>query len=181
MIFPKRRKFIGDLYNTGDLVRYLPDGEIEYLGRRDTQIKIRGFRVELEEIESIVRQGPLVKSAAIIVQSFGSEKSLIAFVVPSSDSFDKEQLLEFLSARLPHFMKPNLIITLKKLPLSPNSKIDRRRLMELAKLASMDMKNSPPQNLAELQLADIWQTLLNRPKINRHHHFFAKAARPQKK
>lgn len=168
-----REKFIGDLYNTGDLVRYLPDGEIEYLGRRDTQIKIRGFRVELEEIESIVRQGPLVKSAAIIVQSFGSEKSLIAFVVPSSDSFDKEQLLEFLSARLPHFMKPNLIITLKKLPLSPNSKIDRRRLMELAKLASMDMKNSPPQNLAELQLADIWQTLLNRPKINRHHHFFA--------
>jgi len=161
------------IYNTGDIVRFLPDGELEYIGRLDAQIKIRGFRVELEEIESLIKQKSGVVNAAVIAHGVGAQKSLIAFVVPSGPKFDHQELMQFISSKLPHFMRPNNILTLQEIPLSPSGKVDRNKLAKLADNTLIEMKDIPPQNSAEIHLVEIWQELLRPPKITRDDNFFA--------
>ncbi|MBO0856856.1 MAG: amino acid adenylation domain-containing protein [Chloracidobacterium sp.] len=122
------------LYRTGDIGRYLPNGEIEFLGREDTQVKIRGSRIELGEIESILLQHPKVSSAAIIATGAPSaERRLIAYVVPKTESAPPPgELRSFLKERLPDYMLPASFVFLASLPLTSNGKIDRKTLTRMS-------------------------------------------------
>ena len=117
----------GRLYKTGDLVRYLPDGNIEFLDRLDDQIKIRGFRVELGEIEAVLSQHSAIREAVLMVRGDESHRrQLVAYVVAKGDrSLDPGELREFLRAKLPHYMIPAHFLQLERLPLTPNGKIDK--------------------------------------------------------
>jgi acyl-coenzyme A synthetase/AMP-(fatty) acid ligase len=115
------------LYRTGDLVRILPDGQLTFVGRVDSQIKLRGYRIELEEIEATLRQHPLVHEAAVTIQQATTgDRRLVAYVVTHDSSLTQQALLAFLSQQLPDYMLPGLVVWLNSFPLSPNGKLDRR-------------------------------------------------------
>src|SRR5208283_3566470 len=119
------------LYRTGDMCRYLPDGNIEFLGRLDNQVKIRGIRIELGEIESTLAEHPAVSAAAVLVREvIPGEKRLVAYTVshrPESPPQGKA-LRDFLREKLPDYMVPTEFINVKALPLTPSGKLDRRAL-----------------------------------------------------
>ena len=120
----------------GDLARYLNDGTIEYLGRLDHQVKIRGFRIELGEIEAALSSHDAVEQSAVVVrEDNGDDKRLVAYIVPAGEQLVngegallEEELREYLRARLPEYMTPQIFVTLAAMPLSPNGKLDRRAL-----------------------------------------------------
>ncbi|MCP4628150.1 MAG: AMP-binding protein, partial [bacterium] len=119
------------LYKTGDLCRYLPDGNIEFLGRIDHQVKVRGFRIELGEIESVLSRHGQVKEAVVIArEDQPGNKQLAAYLVPKKEDKAPEHsdLREFLKAKLPDYMIPAAYVILESLPLTPNGKIDRKAL-----------------------------------------------------
>ncbi len=116
------------MYLTGDLARYRPDGQIEYLGRLDNQIKLRGVRIELGEIEAALRELPGVEEAAVALRGTGSDGVLVAYVV--ADQFSQEQARESLARQLPDNMVPHIFVRLGELPLLPNGKLDRRALAD---------------------------------------------------
>jgi amino acid adenylation domain-containing protein len=148
------------LYKTGDLARYLPDGNIEFLGRIDHQVKVRGFRVELGEIESALTQHPSVREA--VVKPFrdeGGSVTLAAFVVRKSP-IESADLSSHLRQALPDYMVPASIVFLESLPLTPNGKVDRASLA-LPTVQSIEGEYDPPRNDAEHALQAIWQETLN--------------------
>jgi thioesterase domain-containing protein/acyl carrier protein len=152
------------LYKTGDLVRYLPDGNIEFLGRIDNQVKIRGFRIELGEIESVIMKH--VSEAAVIVrEDQPGNKRLVAYTVGSTDD-----LRNLVKEELPHYMVPSAFVSLEKMPLTPNGKIDRRALP----MPTAEIKTDfvAPRDQLEQQLADIWQQVLGVDSISVHENFF---------
>src|SRR5262249_52584696 len=118
------------LYNTGDIARYLSDGNIEYLGRRDDQIKIRGFRIELGEIEAAITGLDCVRHAAVIArEDVPGERRLIAYIVPATaPAPSAAQLRVHLEERLPSYMIPAAFVTLNEMPLMPNGKMNRKAL-----------------------------------------------------
>ncbi|MFM7883252.1 MAG: amino acid adenylation domain-containing protein, partial [Microcystis panniformis] len=117
------------LYKTGDLARYLPDGNIDFLGRGDNQVKLRGFRIELGEIEATLGTYPPVKQAVVKVwEDSYRNKRLVAYLVAENDPINTEDLRRFLGQKLPEYMIPALFVSLEALPLTPNGKIDRSRL-----------------------------------------------------
>ena len=162
------------LYMTGDLCRFLPDGNIEFLGRIDHQVKIRGIRVELGEIESVLEQHPTVGKAVVDVQ--GEQQRLIAYIVaePLAEQASPAALHAFLVDRLPDYMIPAAFVPLDKLPLSPNGKLDKRKL-PAANEGAYAASNSyiPPRNLFEAQLVDIWSACLNVANVGVDDNFFA--------
>ena len=116
------------MYDSGDLGRWLPDGEIEFMGRKDQQVKIRGYRIELGEIESAILQySQELNQSVVELKELNGEKVLVAYVV-SSVSVDKSALKDFLSSKLPDYMIPVFYVVLEKLPLTSNGKIDRKSL-----------------------------------------------------
>src|SRR5207247_7933294 len=131
-------KFISDLfsgrsgarlYKTGDLARFLPDGNIEYLGRMDHQVKIRGFRIELGEIEAVLGQHPAVREAGVIALEDGhGEKRLVAYLVTRPPKPEAKPLQELLKKKLPEYMVPAAFVFLEKLPLTSSGKADRMAL-----------------------------------------------------
>nr|AXN93575.1 PuwA [Cylindrospermum moravicum CCALA 993]AXN93584.1 PuwA [Cylindrospermum alatosporum CCALA 994] len=152
---------VNRLYKTGDGARYLPDGNIEYLGRMDDQVKVRGFRIELGEIEAVLGLHPQVQQAiAIAYGETAAEKRLVVYVVLSPDQpATPEQLRKFLQQRLPEYMIPSVFIPLETVPLTPSGKVDRRSLPAPFNI------NQPPTAIAprdplELQLAQIWSEVL---------------------
>jgi len=112
------------LYRTGDLGRQLPDGNIEFLGRRDTQVKVRGYRVELGEIETILKTHPAIETAAVVA---GADADLIAYVVARGE-FRPGELRRFLASKLPAYMIPTRWVDMPALPLSSSGKVDRGAL-----------------------------------------------------
>jgi len=119
------------IYKTGDIARYLPDGNIEFLGRSDYQVKVRGFRIEAGEIEVTLASHPTVKQAVLVAwKERSSDAALVAYVVPASaeKEVDSVQLREFLRTKLPEFMVPSIFVNLESLPLTPNGKVDRKAL-----------------------------------------------------
>ncbi|MFK0731640.1 MAG: amino acid adenylation domain-containing protein, partial [Gloeotrichia echinulata HAB0833] len=117
------------LYKTGDLARYLADGNIEYLGRIDNQVKIRGFRIELGEIEAVLNTHPQIQQTVVIaIEDIPGNKRLVAYVVKTDDSITTNQLREFLKQQLPEYMVPSTFVTLDTIPLTPNGKIDKKAL-----------------------------------------------------
>jgi amino acid adenylation domain-containing protein/non-ribosomal peptide synthase protein (TIGR01720 family) len=187
------RSSFGDrLYRTGDLARYRPDGTIEYLGRNDRQVKLRGFRVELGEIEALLDQHPGVRESMVLAREDGpSGRWLVAYVVPNGErgtmndesdgssfiahrsSFQAE-LRDFLKERLPGYMLPAAFVFLETWPLMPNGKVDRRALPAPDRdRAAPESAFVAPRTPAEEILAAIWAQVLGVAQVGIHDNFFA--------
>lgn len=163
------------LYQTGDLARYREDGAIEYLGRIDQQVKIRGNRVELGEIESALRRHPLVREAVILArEDEPGNKRLVAYIVATGEStLSRDALRSYLKVLLPDYMIPSLYVMLEALPLGINGKVDRQSLPAPI-LSSAESKETfvAPRTLVEEILAEIWSEVLGLPRIGVHDNFF---------
>jgi thioester reductase-like protein len=163
----------GKLYKTGDLARWLPDGNIEYLGRMDHQIKLRGFRIELGEIEYALAQHPDVRENVVVAhEDISGDKSLIAYIVSSSGKpIEISNLRTYLNGKLPEYMIPSVFVFLKALPLSPNGKVDRRALP--APDASLAVRGYvAPRTFSEEILAAIWAEVLKLEQVGIYDNFF---------
>jgi amino acid adenylation domain-containing protein len=167
------------LYKTGDMVRQRADGTIEFLGRKDGQVKIRGFRVETGEIESLLASHPAVREAAVIVRDDAqANRILVAYVasglVSSSETqIIETQILDWLRQHLPGYMIPSMVVTMDRLPLNANGKIDRRLLASSPLEASKTQDEFvAPLSPDEHALAKIWTDLLGQERISIHSNFF---------
>ncbi|OIN53858.1 non-ribosomal peptide synthetase [Pseudomonas costantinii] len=156
----------GRMYRTGDVGRYLPDGNIEYLGRNDDQVKIRGLRIELGEIQARLLEHPQVNEAAVAAR----EDRLVAYY--TGVQTDIEHLRAHLLQHLPDFMVPALFVHLDALPLSPNGKLDRKALPTPGMEALIVREYEAPQGDTEILLAQLWAELLNVERVGRHDNFF---------
>ncbi|NEQ82849.1 MAG: amino acid adenylation domain-containing protein, partial [Moorea sp. SIO2I5] len=170
------------LYKTGDLARYLPDGNIEYLGRADHQVKIRGFRIETGEIEAALNQHPLVKETVVIArEDRPGEKRLVAYVVLGIDKDNESQmpgetiaqLKQHLKQKLADYMIPSAFVVLPQLPLTPNGKVNRRSLPapDLSNFSRTENFVAPRDSI-EQKLAEIWSQLLNINPVGVKDNFF---------
>ena len=163
------------LYKTGDLARYLPDGNILYLGRLDFQVKIRGNRIELGEIEATLSQHPSIREAVVVAQEYDlGDKRLAAYVVPKHEqSISISHLRDFLSKKLPDYMIPASYTVLETIPLTPNGKVDRKALpipeLDRSTLASDFVA---PRNTAEESLANIWAQVIGVERVGINDNFF---------
>jgi amino acid adenylation domain-containing protein len=164
----------GKLYRTGDLVRYLPDGNIEFLGRRDNQIKIRGFRVELEEIEHALLRFSIVQSAVVLADRDSAGRvSLIAYLIPKPFSETNEaQIRDQLGQKLPTYMIPSRVVFLEHFPTTANGKVDRKHLAGLKPGGTKSEATESPQNAIEARLTTIWQEALDLKAVGRRENFF---------
>ncbi|WP_218154651.1 non-ribosomal peptide synthetase [Paenibacillus sp. UNC496MF] len=160
------------MYKTGDLVRWLQDGNVEYLGRIDHQVKVRGFRIELGEIEAQLALIEEVKEAAVIAsENEEGQNELCAYVV-SETELSVAQLRAALSRTLPGYMIPTYFVQLTELPLTPNGKIDRQALPAPDGNLSTGVEYAAPRNETEQTLAEIWQDVLNIEQVGINDHFF---------
>ncbi|MFM6321924.1 MAG: amino acid adenylation domain-containing protein [Microcystis panniformis] len=161
------------LYKTGDLARYLPDGNIECFGRTDNQVKIRGFRIELGEIEAVLNQNIDVQTSCVIIrEDTPGDKYLVAYIVAHYERIPMiSELRQFLSSKLPLYMVPQAFVFLESLPLTTNLKVDRRALP--APTASQDQKTMiAPRTATEKIVAEIWQDVLGLKQISIFDNFF---------
>ncbi|ERI05703.1 AMP-binding enzyme [Aneurinibacillus aneurinilyticus ATCC 12856] len=163
------------LYKTGDRVRRLPDGNLEFLGRIDDQIEIRGYRIELGEIEAYLCKHPSIETAAVIaLGDISNEKRLAVYYVPADEGeIETRELREYLNYFLPDYMVPSLYVPLKSLPLTVNGKIDQKKLASLDQ--SPAISNSAyigPRDQYELEVAHIWEDILKRQDISIYDNFF---------
>ncbi|MBE7150062.1 amino acid adenylation domain-containing protein [Bacillus mycoides] len=162
----------GKMYRTGDLVRYHSDGNIEFVGRMDQQIKLRGFRIELGEIESILSKHKVVKEVVATISNISNQKQLISYIVPHEGvNFVPNELHEFLITKLPYYMIPSLFIQVDKLPLTSNGKVDRQALPAV-NLDHQREQVVAPRTLLETDLVDIWQEILGVSGIGVYDSFF---------
>ena len=171
---PFRSKSDHRLYKSGDLARYLPDGNIEFLGRIDNQVKIRGYRIELGEIESVLKLHPAVREAVVVVrEDVPGDRRLVAYVVPASAAAQADELREFLKERLPAYMLPSAFVFIDAFPLTPNGKLDRKAL-PAPEAHSLELKDSyvAPRTPTEEALASIWCDVLNLKQVGVHDNFF---------
>ncbi|MFO0108791.1 MAG: non-ribosomal peptide synthetase, partial [bacterium] len=162
------------LYKTGDLARYLPDGNIEYLGRIDNQVKIRGFRIELGEIEAVLSQlGDVQASCVIVREDITGDKRLVGYIVPQKEVTPTvSELRQFLKAKLPEYMVPNAFVILDSLPLTPNGKIDHRALPAPDLHREFKHKYVAPRTPVEEMLAQIWAQVLKVEQVGIEDNFF---------
>ncbi|WP_051181214.1 amino acid adenylation domain-containing protein [Thermithiobacillus tepidarius DSM 3134] len=166
----------GRLYKTGDLARYLPDGNIEFLGRIDHQVKIRGFRIELGEIEAVLSQHPAVRTALVTVREDQPGRRRLAAYVLAEDPGNAPaagELRAFLQERLPEYMVPAAFVVLATFPLTPSGKVDRKALP--APGDALDAREEgflAPCDAVERQLAEIWEELLGVKPVGVRDNFF---------
>ncbi|MEG4235326.1 amino acid adenylation domain-containing protein [Microcoleus sp. Pol11C3] len=163
------------LYKTGDLARYLPDGNIEYIGRIDNQVKIRGFRIELGEIETAISQHPSVQQTVVIAtENKAGSKQLVAYILPQPEAAPKSNdLRNFLKQKLPDYMIPATFIMLETLPLTPNGKIDSKALPKPETVHQQLATNKVlPQTSTQKILGTIWAEVLQIQEVGIHDNFF---------
>jgi amino acid adenylation domain-containing protein len=173
------RSFEGEparrLYKTGDLARYLADGNIEFLGRIDNQVKLRGYRIELGEIEAVLVQHPMVQSSVVVVrEDEPGDKRLVGYVVARlKETFDAAEVRQYLKHKLPEYLIPAALVLLDELPLTPSGKVDRRALpapdqngLQLANVYQ------PPRTPTEETLVTIWGKVLKLDKVGIYDNFF---------
>ncbi|HLO86301.1 MAG TPA: amino acid adenylation domain-containing protein [Nostocaceae cyanobacterium] len=162
------------LYKTGDLVRYLPNGNIEFLKRIDYQVKIRGFRIEIGEIEAAIHQHPKVRDTVVIVrEDVKDDKRLVAYIVTQITDITTSEIRNFLKTKLPAYMIPSAFVMLEELPLTPNGKINRLALPapDIIQQQSEEKTFLPLTPVEEI-LTGIWAEILNIKQINIHDNFF---------
>jgi aspartate racemase len=162
------------LYRTGDLARYRANGEIEFLGRVDNQVKVRGFRVELGEIESALAEHPSVRDAVVVARKDNGDKHLVAYLVaPAGAEPSIDRIREFLSDKLPDHMVPSVFVVLESFPLSPTGKVDRAALPPTSDLKPNTLRGfTPPADALELKLTKIWERVLGVRSISVNDNFF---------
>jgi thioesterase domain-containing protein/acyl carrier protein len=165
------------IFHTGDLGRLRPNGSLEHLGRKDSQIKIRGFRVDLAEIEAVLHQYPGIKNSAVIARELKhtpDNLQLVAYIEPDEDStFKKKEVRSFLASQLPDYMVPPLIVLLEKLPLTPTGKVNRRALPEPEALGQgVEQGYIAPRDSIEVQLVKIWEKVLKTRPIGVQDDYF---------
>jgi amino acid adenylation domain-containing protein len=164
------------LYNTGDIARYRPDGSIECLGRSDSQVKLRGHRIDVGEIESTLRQHPGVREAVVILrEDEPGQKGLAAYLI-GDDAFalDSAELHSFLKTKLPDYMIPEAFAVLKEFPITPNGKVDRKALpVPMMDTPASEQNFVAPCTPIEEELAGIWREVMKRDTIGREDDFFA--------
>ena len=168
------------LYKTGDLARYRPDGNIEFLGRVDNQIKIRGFRVELSEIEAVLSQHLVVKEAVVMAaEDIPDDKYLVAYIVPNQEQRLTPEvqnvaslLHQFIKEKLPEYMIPRAYVLLEYLPLTPNGKVDRHALPMPDITTFNNQDYVAPRSQVEELLAEIWAKVLGKEQVGVHDNFF---------
>lgn len=175
-----REKFLqnpfgsGQLYATGDMARYLEDGTIEFLGRVDDQIKIRGFRVEPGEIEVALQEHPTVRDAVVVARDDGAgQKRLIGYVTPRNGKVSEREVRQWLRGRLPEYMTPSAIVSLKEFPLLPSGKVNRKALPDPATSGAVTATPAvTPKTPLELQLQILFQRVLRRSGVGVDESFF---------
>ena len=162
------------LYRTGDRVRWLGDGTLEFLGRFDNQLKIRGFRIEPGEVEAALRSHPAVKDAVVLgLEDRPGERRLVAYVAGEPEADLAVRLRAYLADRLPHYMVPSAMVVLPAFPLNPNGKVDRRALPAPAPAGQGDQALFvAPRNGVEEEIGGIWQSLLSLERVSVHENFF---------
>ena len=168
------------IYNTGDLARFLPDGNIEYLGRADFQVKIRGFRIELGEIEAVLEQHPAIHQAVVVTREYKpGDQRLVAYVVTKPPLRGKLKGLELRSAlaeKLPDYMVPAAFVFLESLPLTSSGKIDRNALPAPAPAAdaeaALELLREQPRNEVERVIEQVWKEALGVDNVSRNENFF---------
>jgi amino acid adenylation domain-containing protein/non-ribosomal peptide synthase protein (TIGR01720 family) len=162
------------LYKTGDLARYLSDGNIEYLGRIDHQVKLRGFRIELGEIEALLSQHPgVIQNTIIVREDIPGSQRLVAYTVPNPDQVPTiSDLRRFLKEQLPEYMVPSAFVMLDTLPLTPNGKVDRRALPAPESRPELEVSFVAPRTPQEEKLAAIWADVLRLEQVGIHDNFF---------
>ncbi|NJR39398.1 MAG: amino acid adenylation domain-containing protein [Leptolyngbyaceae cyanobacterium CSU_1_4] len=161
------------LYKTGDRALYRSDQNLEFLGRTDHQLKIRGFRVELGEIEMVLAQHPQIQTAVVTVQEIEGDRQLIAYVVPkASEILVERDLKSFLKAKLPAYMVPVAFVGLETLPLTVNGKIDQKALPPPHLIAARETVLAAPATSLEVSLIELWTQLLGRKQVGIHDNFF---------
>ncbi|WP_240334854.1 amino acid adenylation domain-containing protein, partial [Pseudomonas syringae] len=177
-------KFIADpfsdqpgamLYRTGDLGRWLEDGQLECLGRNDDQVKIRGFRIELGEIVNCLHQLPGIREAVVLArEDEPGQVRLVAYFTSRLDAEAPapEQMRAHLQANLPEYMVPGAFVELTALPLTANGKLDSRALPKPDHSSLLGLAYEPPQGEIEIALAQIWAEVLQLERVGRHDHFF---------
>jgi amino acid adenylation domain-containing protein len=160
------------LYRTGDWARLREDGRLEFAGRRDQQIKLRGFRVELGEVEAALAKHPLIREAAVIAR-VDTDKKLVAWFVASGDSPNTGELREYLGRLLPDYAIPSAFVQMDELPLSANGKVNRLALAqtELPRVA-LSSEYHAPQTKTEIELAQVWSSLLRVDAVGTDDNFF---------
>jgi amino acid adenylation domain-containing protein len=165
------------LYKTGDLARYLPDGNLEIVGRQDFQVKVRGMRVEIEEIETVLMQHPDIQQAAVVGKNRSTsnadmsadEQIIVAYIVPNRAEINIDDLRSFLKTKLTDYAIPSAFEILTALPLTPNNKLDRKRLPEPSRDRATVVS---PRDALELQLTQIWEKALGVQPIGITDNFF---------
>ncbi|QUI24146.1 amino acid adenylation domain-containing protein [Vallitalea pronyensis] len=160
------------LYKTGDLARWLPDGNIEFLGRIDHQVKIRGYRIELGEIEAQLIQHNKIKEAVIVAKEDESSNKYLCGYIVVENEWKVQELKEHLTKELPGYMIPSTYVELEKMPLTANGKIDRKALPEPDDNSNTGAAYVAPRNKTEERLADIWQEVLGLEKVGIKDNFF---------
>ncbi len=163
------------LYKTGDRARYLPDGNIEFLGRIDNQVKLRGYRIELGEIETVLNHNPAIKEAVVTVREDSpGDKRLIAYVVSHQQlSLTNSELKSYLREKIPEYMVPSAFVLMDAVPLTANGKVDRRALPAPDRSKSESGRGyTPPRTPVEELLAGIWGQVLNVERVGIYDNFF---------
>ncbi len=168
---PYGRQPGGRLYTSGDLARWMEDGNLEFFGREDNQIKIRGFRVELGEIEVALLQHGGVRHCAVLMKTLGSGKQLVAYV---SGEAKADELKNYLKAKLPEYMVPGIFVMLPELPLNTNGKVDRRSLPEVDDSVLSEAQESAPEAMTPVEelLADLWKEVLGVARVSLRSNFY---------
>ena len=159
------------LYRTGDLARILPDRNIEFLGRSDFQVKVRGHRIELGEVEMALSEHPLIKQAVVMLRGEDGQQQLVAYALSSQlHPANTDEIRQYLKQRLPHYMVPAAIVVLRSFPTTVNGKVDRAALP--LGPDTQDRVMIAPQTAVEKELAAIWCELLKISEISVHDNFF---------
>jgi amino acid adenylation domain-containing protein len=163
------------LYKTGDYVKLLENGEMEFLGRMDHQVKIRGYRIELGEIESVLESDEEIKQSVVIVKATeNNNKQLVAYIVPTkAEQIRVEEVREYVTQKLPSYMAPSIYVILDEMPLTPNSKIDRKKLPDPVEYGISTTKEYVgAQTETQIKLSEIWTNLLGLKQVSINDNFF---------
>jgi amino acid adenylation domain-containing protein len=163
----------GRLYRTGDLARWGRDGRIHHLGRLDQQVKVRGFRIELEEFEAALASYPGMRQVCVTTAGSDADVTLVAYYVQDGSAPTTSELRRFLRSRLPDYMLPSLFVTIDAVPLTPNGKVDRRKLPDPFRSGTRaHAGNEPLAPGTEQALADVWRDILKTDEIGPGDNFF---------
>jgi amino acid adenylation domain-containing protein len=165
------------MYATGDLVRRRPDGMLDFLGRVDEQIELRGYRIEPAEIEAVLRRHPGVRDTAVVLAAGDVREQLVAFIVPATPGGTPADVQEFAAEELPRYMVPTALVTIAQLPVTARGKVDRRELERQAKTAAQATAagsdtEGAPRTPTERLLARLWSEVLDVAEVQRQDSFF---------